>query len=91
MNLRHPLHSKEEIARRGSEIYELKVRHKVETGNKGKIVAIDIETEEFEIAEDILPASDRLLTRHPNAQIWFVSIGHKGVHRFGPRLASEKS
>jgi hypothetical protein len=76
-------YSKEEFARRGNEIYETQVRPQVEEGNHGKIVAIDIETGAFELAKDTMTASDRLLERYPDAQIWRVRIGHKGVHRFG--------
>jgi hypothetical protein len=76
-------YSKEEFARRGNEIYETQVRSQVEEGNHGKIVAIDIETGAFELAKDTMTASDRLLERYPDAQIWRVRIGHKGVHRFG--------
>jgi len=35
------------------------------------------------VAVGTLSAADRLLMRHPDAQIWFVRIGHRGVHRFG--------
>jgi hypothetical protein len=76
-------YSKEEFARRGNEIYESQVRLQVERGNHGKIVAIDIETGAFELAKDTITASDRLLERSPDAQIWCVRIGHRGVHRFG--------
>jgi hypothetical protein len=76
-------YSKEEFARRGNEIYETQVRHQVEEGNHGKIVAIDIDTGAFELAKDPMTASDKLLERYPDAQIWRVRIGHKGVHRFG--------
>jgi hypothetical protein len=76
-------YSKEEFARRGNEIYESQVRPQVEEGNHGKIVAIDIETGAFELAKDSLTASDRLLAQHPDAQIWFVRIGHRAVHRIG--------
>jgi hypothetical protein len=76
-------YSKEEFARRGNEIYESQVRPQVEEGNHGKIVAIDIETGAFELAKDTMTASDRLLERYPDSQIWCVRIGHKGVHRFG--------
>jgi hypothetical protein len=83
MNSRQPRYSKEEHARRGDDIYERHVRPHVEAGNLGKIVAIDVDTGAFEIAEDTLTASQRLLTRYPDAQIWCVRIGHRGVHRFG--------
>jgi hypothetical protein len=76
-------YSKEEFARRGNEIYESQVRSQVEAGNHGKIVAIDIETGAFELAKDTMTASDQLLERYPDAQVWCVRIGHKGVHRFG--------
>jgi hypothetical protein len=76
-------YSKEEFAQRGNEVYATQVRSQVEAGNHGKIVAIDIETGAFELAKDTMTASDRLLEQYPDAQIWCVRIGHKGVHRFG--------
>lgn len=85
MTERQLRYSKEDFARRGNKIYEQRVRPQVEEGNEGKIVAIDIETGSFEVAEDTLTASERLLARYPEAQVWFVRIGHRAVHRFGPR------
>lgn len=91
MTGRQPRLSKEEHARLGTTIYEQQVRPQVEAGNQGKIVAIDVETGAFEVAEDTLTASQRLLVRYPDAQIWCVRIGHRGVHRFGlhPSSAGE--
>ena len=89
MGMRQPRYSKEEHARRGTALYERQIRPRVEQGNTGKIVAIDIDTGAFEVAEDTLTASDRLLARYPDAQPWFVRIGHRGVHRFGPRAVAE--
>ena len=83
MTVRQPRYNKEEHARRGQEIYESQIRSQVEAGSQGKIVAIDIETGEFEVAEDTLTASQILLACHPDAQIWCVRIDHRGVHRFG--------
>ena len=82
-------YDKEEISRRGREIYESQVRSQVEAGNHGKIVAIDIETGAFEVAKDSLTASDQLFARYPDAQIWFVRIGHRAVHRIGYSGATE--
>jgi hypothetical protein len=42
-----------------------------------------IETGALGLADDTITACDRLLERCPDAQIWRVRIGHKGVHRFG--------
>jgi hypothetical protein len=83
MTVQQLRYSKEEFARRGNEIYESQVRSQVEQGNHGKIVAIDIEMGAFELAKNTITASDRLLERFPDAQIWCVRIGHRGVYHFG--------
>ncbi|MGL5193601.1 MAG: hypothetical protein ACRC8Y_08340 [Chroococcales cyanobacterium] len=85
MAVRQPRYSKEEFARRGDHWYETQIRQNVEAGNHGKIVAIDIETGAFEVADEILDASDRLFKRIPEAQPWIVRIGHRAVDRFGAR------
>jgi hypothetical protein len=82
---RQPRYSKEEFARRGDEIYESQVRQQVEDGNHGKIVAIDIETGAFELADDTMAATRQLYDRLPDAQPWVVRIGYRAVHRFGAR------
>ena len=86
MATRQPRYTKEEHSRRGEDIYERHVRPQVEREHHGEIVAIDIESGDFELAEDTVTAAERLLIRQPAAQIWCVRIGHRAVHRFGPRL-----
>jgi hypothetical protein len=86
MTVRQPRYSKEEFAQRGNEIYESQVRPKVEAGNHGKIVAIDIETGAFEVGDDSLAAAKQLLKRYPDAQIFGIRIGYRAVHRFGFRV-----
>jgi hypothetical protein len=81
-----PRYSKEEHARRGTALYEQQVRSQVEAGNHGKIVALDVDTGSFEVADDTLSAAQRLLANKPDAQIWCVRIGSTAVHRFGPRV-----
>jgi len=88
MVIRQPRYSKEEFAQRGDRWYETEIRQKVEADNHGKIVAIDIETGEFELADEILLATDRLFERIPDAQPWIVRIGDRAVHRFGSRSLS---
>jgi len=85
MTLRQPRYSQEEFARRGNEIYENQVRSQVEADNQGKIVAIDIETGAFEVADQIVPATERLFERYPDAQPWVIRIGYPTVFRFGSR------
>jgi len=83
MTTRQPKYSKEEHARLGTELYEQRIRPLVEAGNHGKIVAIDVDTGEYELDPDSLTAAHRLFARLPDAQIWFVRIGFPYVHRFG--------
>jgi hypothetical protein len=85
MAVRQPRYSKEEFARRGDEIYESRVRQQVEAGNHGKIVAIDLETGDWEIDASEVAACNRLEANHPDAQIWIVRVGSRHVRRFGGR------
>jgi hypothetical protein len=72
-------------------VYESDIRPIVGEANNGKFVAIDIETGAYEIDSDELAASDRLLARVPDAQVWLRRIGSRYVRRFGPRPHSEPS
>ena len=83
-----PKYSKNEHARRGVEIYEREIAPQVEAGNHGRIVAIDVDSGAFELADEGLTAANRLLARFPDAQIWCVKVGFPAVHRFGPRARS---
>ena len=89
MVVRQPRYSKEEFAQRGDRWYETQIRQQVEAGNHGKIVAIDIETGAFEVADDIVTASEHLLAKYPDAQTWFIRIGHRAVYHFGARSLRE--
>jgi hypothetical protein len=68
MTVRQPRYNKEEFAHRGDEIYESQVCAQVEADNHVKIVATDIETGAFEVADEILTATDHLFERLPDAQ-----------------------
>ncbi len=81
MAVRQPRFSKKEFAHRGDALYESQIRSQVEEGNHGKIVAIDIETGAFELADNTIAATDRLYERVPDAQPWVIRIGHRTVHK----------
>lgn len=85
MAVRQRRYPKEELARRGQELYESGIRRQVEADNEGKIVAIDIETGEFEVGDTVMDATDRLFERSPNAQPWGIRIGQRAVYHFGSR------
>ncbi len=85
MSVRQRRYSKEELARRGQALYDSGIRQQVEAGNEGKIVAIDIETGDFEVGETVMAVTDRLFERNPDAQPWGIRIGHRAVYHFGSR------
>ena len=82
MATRGPRCDKEEHMRRALELYEQRIRPQVEAGNQGKILAIDVDSGAFEVAEDTLAACQRLYERYPDAQPFCLRIGSIAVHRF---------
>jgi hypothetical protein len=81
-----PRYSREEFALRGNEIYGRVVRPLLSTEDDGKLVAIDIESTEFELDRDGYAASERLLARNPEAQIWLARVGQRTAYRIGGRI-----
>ena len=68
--------SRDEIGRRGVEVYDSKLRAELEPQFHGQFVAIDVETEDYEVADEAATASDRLWKRRPEAQVLVERIGY---------------
>ncbi len=77
-------YEKEEVARRGTEIYQRVVKPQLRPEDKGRLIAIDVDTGMFEVADTMLAARRQLCERCPDAQIWGVRAGYVAVHGFGP-------
>jgi hypothetical protein len=78
----HPHFSGEQISERGEAIYAERLRSHVETEeNIGKIISIDIETQDYEFSEadDLLTGAMRLQAKHPDAAIYGKRIGFNAV------------
>ena len=87
MTVRQPRYSKEEHARRGNEIYERLVRPQVESGNYGKIVALDIDTGAF-----VTPRGEAkcfVATDHLQSSRYRV-FTHEQLFDLGKRMADER-
>lgn len=77
---------KEETTRLGREIYERDVRAQVEADHHGEYVAIDVETGEWALSEDVFAAVERLRAQHPDAvDVYLLRVGHQVLHHFGGR------
>lgn len=72
----------ETIAARGEEIYQ-QYREELETQHKGQFFVVDIETENYEIADEDLEATKRLLAKNPKAMTYGVRIGYPASHGIG--------
>ena len=66
----------QEIGERGSRIYQALLRELLESGSKGLFIAIDVLSEEYELAAEARDASEGLKVRHPDAQILVERIGY---------------
>ena len=81
-----PTRPAEETARLGDEIYERDIRHQVEADHHGEVVAIDVDSGDWAIGENVIAATDRLWTQHPAAyDIWCLRVGYRALYHFGGR------
>jgi hypothetical protein len=78
----------EEFARRGQEIYARDIRPQLKEEDRGKYIAIDIETGQWEMDADDNSACERLYKRLPAAQPWLERVGYRAPYgRAGASLA----
>ncbi len=89
--MRTPRYPLEEFARRGDAIYREQIEPQLTSKDKGKFVAIDIETGVYAIARDSMIATKKLYARIPDAQPWMVRVGFEFVHRLGGHRRVVKS
>lgn len=79
--------NRQEIARRGKELYERSIRAKVETvENIGKIISINVETGDYEVGSDLVETSLRLRAKQADAALWGERIGFDAVYAVGGTL-----
>jgi len=71
--------SREEIGQRGSGIYEIQLRCKLEPTMMDQFVAIDVETSEYEVAEEAHLAGEKLRQRLSDPQIFIARVGHRAA------------
>ena len=74
-----------EVVRLGREIYEREVRARVEVAHDGEFVIVDVTTGDWEVDEDDVAASERVLARNPDAVLYFARVGCRAAYRQGTR------
>ena len=74
----------EETARLGKELYERDIRGLVEVGHHGQIVAIDVDSGDWAVADGETAAVDRLRDLHPGAvNVLCERVGYRALRSFG--------
>ena len=80
----NPRHPREETARLGKEIYERDIRGQVEADHHGEIVAIDVDSGNWAVADGEIAAVDRLRAIHPSAvNVLCERVGYRALRSFG--------
>jgi hypothetical protein len=74
---------KEEIVKRGEEIFEKSVKQHLKRRASLDFVMIDIETGEYEVDAKELAACDRLRERIPDSQIYGRRVGSRYLRHLG--------
>ena len=83
-------YSKEFFAERGKAIYENDIRPRLTAKDRGKFLAIDIETGDYAISANELTACNKLRDRIPDAQTFMVRVGYATAHSFGGRKVRQE-
>ena len=81
MAIRRPT---EDTARLGKEIYERDIRRQVEADHHGDVVAIDVDSGSWAVAEGEVAAVDRLRAMRPGAvNVLCERVGYRALRSFG--------
>ncbi|MEX2140716.1 MAG: hypothetical protein WD894_15750 [Pirellulales bacterium] len=72
-----------EVVRRGQDLYERNIRARVEPENKGKMLAIDVDSGEYSLADDSLTALDQIKAKSPDASVYILRVGFPTAVKIG--------
>jgi hypothetical protein len=72
-----------DLAELGGDIFERQVRPTLRPEDDGKFVAIDVESGDYELADDDYAAIARLRSRRPGADVWLMRAGYPTAYRIG--------
>ena len=79
-----PTRPTEEIARLGREMYERDIRPQVEADHVGEVVAVDVDTGEWDMGNEALDAVTCLRARCPEAiNVFCERVGYRALRSFG--------
>ena len=75
---------REETARLGKEIYERDIRPLVEADHHGEVLAIDVDSGDYSIGDNVIAATGRLREKRPDAiNVLCERVGYPALYHFG--------
>lgn len=77
---------RKETARLGREIYQRDILPLVEADHHGEVVAIDVDTGNWALGDNVIAATERLREKRPDAiNVLCERVGHPTLRHFGGR------
>jgi len=71
---------KNELVDKGEEIYEKKLKDKLEPEHKGEIVAIDVKSGDYFLGKSVIEADKKAREKYPDDVFYFNKIGYRAVY-----------
>lgn len=78
----------EEVGRRGEELYRTRIQPRLHPGQEGRFLVLDVDSGDYEIDDDDVIATRRLLERRPAALHYGVRIGEESAYRIRSERAN---
>lgn len=73
----------QEIAWRGKELYERRIRTPVEPEHEGRFLVVNVGSGSYILADDEPEAFDLAREDHPEGVLYLLRVGHRAAHRIG--------
>jgi hypothetical protein len=73
----------DEVAKKGEEIYNSKLKAILEPTQNGRFVAIDVETADYFLGDTILQALEEAQKKYPTKLFHTIKVGFQGVFKMG--------
>jgi hypothetical protein len=74
------------VVRRGQAYYDQRLRDRLEPEHKGKFLALNVETGEYEMDSSEMTVIERANARWSPNVTYIMRIGHPAAHRLGFRV-----
>jgi hypothetical protein len=75
--------TKDEIARRGREIYERDIRADVERDHDGEFLVVEVATGDYAVGKDDEEVFEHAEAKNPEGLFYLMRVGRPAAHRIG--------